>query len=89
MARSNNIFTRIEKKYVLNEEQYQAILPALHEQMVLDIFGKSRIEQTASRFGVKNFARLPIKHEFAELSDAGKIFDAEVPEIAELFDKIK
>ena len=56
---------------------------------ILDIFGKSRIEETASRFSVKNFARLPIKHEFAELSDAGKIFDAEVPEIAELFDKIK
>ena len=43
MARSNNIFTRIEKKYVLNEEQYQAILPALHERMVLDVFGKSTV----------------------------------------------
>lgn len=43
MARSNNIFTRIEKKYVLTEEQYQAILPVLHERMMPDIYGESTV----------------------------------------------
>ncbi len=43
MARSNNIFTRIEKKYVLSEKQHSAIMPILWEHMRLDQFGRSTV----------------------------------------------
>lgn len=56
---------------------------------ILDVFGKSKIEETAARFGVKIHTRLPINPEFAALSDAGRIYDARVPEIEKLFDEIK
>lgn len=43
MARSNNIFTRIEKKYVLSQKQHSAIMPILWEHMRLDVFGRSTV----------------------------------------------
>ncbi len=43
MARSNNIFTRIEKKYVLTEKQHSAIMPIMWEHMKLDMFGRSTV----------------------------------------------
>lgn len=42
-TQSNNIFTRIEKKYVLNREQYIAIMPVLYEHMCTDIYGERTI----------------------------------------------
>ena len=39
----------------------------------ISIFGESKIEQTASEYGIKNVARIPINPEFAKLSDAGLI----------------
>ena len=39
----------------------------------LEIFGQSKVEKTASEFGIKNVAKLPINPEFATLADNGNI----------------
>ena len=39
----------------------------------INIFGESKIEQTAKDFGIENIAKLPINPEFAKLSDNGEI----------------
>lgn len=39
----------------------------------ISIFGESKIEETASEFGIKTVAKLPIDSKFAALSDGGKI----------------
>ena len=39
----------------------------------LEIFGQSKVEKTASEYGIKNIAKLPINPEFATLADNGKI----------------
>lgn len=38
MARDRNIFTRVEKKYVLTEAQRDAIMPELNERMRPDLY---------------------------------------------------
>lgn len=55
----------------------------------LEIFGESKAEETAGKFGIKTVAKLPINPEFAKASDEGKIYDVVLPEIKELFEKIK
>ncbi len=39
----------------------------------LEIFGKSKIDKTASEYSIKNVAKLPINPEFATLADNGNI----------------
>lgn len=39
----------------------------------ISIFGESKIEETASEFGIKTVAKLPIDSKFAALSDGGNI----------------
>lgn len=56
---------------------------------VADIFGKSKIAETAEKFGVENYLRLPIDPNFASLSDDGKIFETNPDGLSEFFDKIK
>ena len=46
MARSKNIFTRIEKKYVITKAQLDAMLPVLEEHMHEDEYGLSTICST-------------------------------------------
>lgn len=43
MARSKNIFTRVEKKYVITDKQLDAITPVLLEHMKQDEYGLSTI----------------------------------------------
>lgn len=43
MTRDNNIFTRVEKKYSITDEQYAAIKPVLFERMHIDTFGHSTV----------------------------------------------
>ena len=43
MARSKNIFTRIEKKYRLTEAQRTAIMPVLNAHMQPDLFPRSTV----------------------------------------------
>ena len=38
-----------------------------------DIFGKSHIEEVAKKFGIENFARIPITPEIAKVADKGLI----------------
>lgn len=54
-----------------------------------EIFGKSKIAETAKHFGINNYFRLPIDPTFAQLADEGKISEKQVAEIKELFEKIK
>ena len=39
----------------------------------INVFGESKIEQTAKEYGIDKFARIPINPEFAMLSDNGEI----------------
>jgi len=39
----------------------------------IEIFGQSKIDKTASEFGIKNVAKLPINPDFASLADNGNI----------------
>ncbi len=39
----------------------------------IEVFGKSRINETAKEFGIKNVSKIPINPEFASLSDNGNI----------------
>lgn len=41
----------------------------------IEIFGKSRVQETAAEFGIKNTAAIPLRPELAALVDAGKIED--------------
>ena len=43
MARSKNIFTRIEKNYRLTEAQRTAIMPVLNAHMQPDLFPRSTV----------------------------------------------
>ncbi|MBO4594652.1 MAG: Mrp/NBP35 family ATP-binding protein [Clostridia bacterium] len=39
----------------------------------LDVFGKSKVEETAKKFGLNKYARIPVDPEFTRLCDEGKI----------------
>ena len=39
----------------------------------INVFGESRIEETAKQYGIDVVAKLPINPEFAKLSDSGNI----------------
>ena len=41
----------------------------------INVFGESKIEQTAKEYGIEKVARIPINPEFAKLSDDGEIED--------------
>ena len=43
----------------------------------IEIFGYSKVDKTASEFGIKNVAKLPINPEFATLADNGNIEEFE------------
>ena len=46
MAKSKNIFTRVEKKYVITKAQLDAMLPTLNEHMHEDEYGLSTVCST-------------------------------------------
>ena len=50
----------------------------------IEIFGKSRFEETAARLGLKPIMRLPIDSRLAELSDSGSIEDVETVDLLPL-----
>ncbi|MDR2946344.1 MAG: Mrp/NBP35 family ATP-binding protein [Candidatus Adiutrix sp.] len=45
----------------------------------VDVFGRSRLAETAARFGIPASARLPLDPQFAERCDAGRVDDIEGP----------
>jgi len=45
------------------------------------IFGESRIQETAAKYGIKTLCRLPIDPELARAVDAGRIEQAEAPDL--------
>ena len=47
------------------------------------IYGKSRLEEVAAKFGLKILARLPIRPDVAASVDAGKGEDVDFPEMEE------
>ena len=53
------------------------------------IFGESRIESLAERFGIPNIARLPINSAFAAAGDEGRIEDVRVDDLRTLGDFIE
>ena len=53
------------------------------------IFGDSRIEEAANRFGAPVLAKLPIDPDFAKLSDEGKAELFVCPEIDDAVSKLK
>ena len=53
------------------------------------VFGESRIDETAARFGIAEVAKLPIDPRIAAACDAGEIEALELPELAALADRIE
>lgn len=53
------------------------------------IFGKSRVDDLAEKYGVKTCAKLPINPDFAALVDQGKVEEIDLPEIEDLAKKIE
>ena len=45
------------------------------------IYGKSRLEEAAAKYGLKILARLPIRPDVASAADAGKGEDVDFPEM--------
>lgn len=54
----------------------------------IDVFGKSKAEETAKRYGIDRFACLPIRPAFGEACDKGNIEDFEGDFLDNLFDSI-
>ena len=48
------------------------------------IYGKSRLEEAAAKYGLKILARLPIRPDVAAAVDAGKIEEVDFPEMEEV-----
>ena len=48
------------------------------------IYGKSRLEEAAAKYGLKILARLPIRPDIAAAVDAGKIEDVDFPEMEQV-----
>ena len=53
-----------------------------------DVFGESRADEMAERFGIPNVLRLPIEPSFAQAIDAGKAESLTLPEIDAFVSKI-
>ena len=54
-----------------------------------DIFGKSKIEETAAEAGLPVLAKLPVDPKLCALEDSGRIEDAECPELRDFIDALK
>jgi len=54
-----------------------------------DVFGPSRLAETAARFGIPASARLPLTPEFAVKCDAGKVEDLEGPWLDDILSLIE
>ena len=53
-----------------------------------EIFGKSRVDEIASAYGIGLTAKIPINSKFTELVDAGRIEDIEVNYLETFYDEI-
>ena len=54
-----------------------------------EIFGKSKVEELATKFSVPAFAKLPIDPNLSRLADAGKITEADTEPLKEVFKVIE
>ena len=54
----------------------------------LEIFGKSRLKETAKEFGIENTVRLPVDPAIAAACDAGTIEDIDPVDLASLADML-
>ena len=52
------------------------------------IYGESRLQEAADKYGLEILGRLPIRQDIAAAVDAGKIEDVDFPEMAEIADKV-
>lgn len=48
-----------------------------------EIYGKSSVEAAAKKYGIKVTDKIPIDAKFAQLSDAGKIYELETKDLLE------
>lgn len=53
------------------------------------VFGESHAEQTAAKYGIPSFARLPIEPAFAAACDAGRVEDWDTAALEPIFETIK
>ena len=54
----------------------------------LEVFGPSRVEEVAKKYGIRKVARLPIDPAFAKAVDEGAIESLEIPELTALASEI-
>lgn len=55
----------------------------------INVFGESRVMQTAEELGVETYAKIPIKPEFAALCDEGRIHELDTVFLSEITDRIE
>lgn len=55
----------------------------------LEIFGKSKIDETAKELGLPVLAKLPVNPEINRLVDAGRVSEAECPELDDFVSALK
>ena len=71
----------------LVENMSYYICPNCNEK--INIFGESKIEETAAELGVPVLAKLPINPEINKLVDAGKISEVEAKELDDFVELLK
>lgn len=54
----------------------------------IDIFGESHVEETAKKFGIETFVRLPLDSETAKLFDQGRIEEVKADRLEKFFKEI-
>ena len=55
----------------------------------LYVFGKSNLNKTAEKYGIKNTARIPIDSTIGEYADGGEIEEINADLLNDFFNKIK
>ncbi len=55
----------------------------------INIFGESKVEETAKEFGISTVAKIPINPEFAKLCDNGMVEDIKCDFLNQMIDSIK
>ena len=54
----------------------------------IEVFGSSKVEQTAKEYNIKNIAKLPINPIFASLADKGEIENVNAEQLDYVVDAI-
>ena len=55
----------------------------------IEVFGHSKVETIASKYGIPSIARMPLDAKISQLADDGRIEDYQTEELAKVFEQIQ